>query len=321
MPRRKKSLKILFVADPLANFNPRRETTLFLMKEAARRGHEVYATTPVELGTYGKEVYANCRKLKILGIGKTQWYKNLLEQRREIKSFDAILLRKDPPFDAEYLHHLQLLDLVSNQVYMMNHPRGILIASEKIEPLLFPAIVPETLISADEAELLRFVNAHPAGSILKPIGMSGGRGVYHIAGPKSPNIRVILDSLTAGFRRHIIAQPFLKQVRQGDKRILTLGQKFLGAFLRKPAPGDHRANLHSGGSLHAAKINARDRQIISILQDPLSELGLDFVGLDIIGGYLTEINTTSPMGLAELKDTGTQGAEAHVLDFIERRIQ
>ncbi len=135
MPRSKKSLKLLFVCDPLSHFNPQRETTIFLMQEASRRGHEVYATTPLELGTLGKELFATSQKLKILGVGKNPWYKVLLRQRREVKSFDAVLLRKDPPFDATYLHHLQLLDLLSNRGYIMTHPRGILRAAEKIFPL------------------------------------------------------------------------------------------------------------------------------------------------------------------------------------------
>ncbi len=177
------------------------------------------------------------------------------------------------------------------------------------------------MVASSEADLTRFIEAHPTGVIVKPIGLSGGRGVFLIQGPKSPNLRVILESVTEDFTRHVIAQTYLPQVQQGDKRILTLGQKFLGVFLRKPAKGEHRANLHSGGTLHPGKLDKRDRQILTVLQPKLDELGLDFVGLDVIGGFLTEINITSPMGIAEMRDTGNPGGERLILDFIERRIQ
>lgn len=321
MPRAKKSLKILFIADPLERFHPDRETTLFLMKEAERRGHDVYAATPLDLGTRGKELFAHCKKLKILGIGKTPWHKVLLRQRREVKSFDAVLLRKDPPFDTNYFQHLLLLDLAAKEVYMMNHPRGILLAGEKTLPLLFREIVPDTLISAREDELSRFVEEQKGGTVLKPIGQSGGRGIFLVDKKNPVNRKVILEAVTEDFSRHVIAQTFLPEVSRGDKRILLLGGKFLGVFTRKPAKGEHRANLHSGGTAHRAALTPRDRQIITILQPQLKELGLDFVGLDVIGGLLTEINVTSPMGLAELKETGHTGAEKTVIDFIERRIQ
>ncbi len=321
MARRKKSLKLLFVADPPATFNPVRETTLLLMREASRRGHEIYATTPAELGAHGKEVFVRCRKLKVLDPRQRPWFKVLLAQNREVKGFDAVLLRKDPPFDMAYLNHLYLLDLVSSEVYMMNHPRGILMANEKLFPLRSPGIVPETMISASEVELRRFIQSRPKGVVIKPIGSSGGRGVFWIQSPKSPNQRVILEAATAGFSQHVVAQEYLPVVKRGDKRIILLGQKFLGVFLRRPAPGDHRANLHSGGSLHPAALTRQDQKIIAVLQPLLEEYGLDFVGLDVIEDRLTEVNVTSPMGLKEINDTGCPNSERQVLDFIERRIQ
>src|SRR5436190_131092 len=320
MPRRK-TLKICFVTDPLDCFNPERETTLWIMREAYRRGYEIYAVTPEYLSAQAKKVYGTCLKLKILPKGKRPWYKTLLTQKRELKSFDAVLLRKDPPFNESYFHHLQMLDLIASEVYMMNHPRGILTMGEKFFPLFHPGMGPETLVSCQEAELLRFIDEHPRGAILKPIGTSGGRGVYWIQGPKSPNLKVLLETATEEYSRCVILQPFLKEVKQGDKRILLLGQKSLGAFLRKPAPGEHRANLHAGGTLSPSRVSASEEKIILSLKGELHDLGLDFVGLDLIGPYLTEVNTTSPMGLAELNDTGHPEASSLVVDFIEKRIQ
>jgi len=318
---RKKTLRLLFVADPLERFNPERETTLWIMREAQRRGYEIYATTPEALSAKTRDVYGTCLKLKILPPGKLPWYQILLSQRREVKSFDAVLLRKDPPFDRAYLHHLQLLDLISSEVYMMNHPRGILTMGEKFFPLFYPGLSPETLVSCDENEILNFIARHPKGSILKPIGSSGGRGVYWIQGDKSPNLKVLLEDATQEFRRYVILQPYLPEVKRGDKRILLLGKHTLGAFLRKPAAGEHRANLHAGGSLHPTKVSSSEAKIVAALGPELRRLGLDLVGLDLIGPYLTEVNITSPMGLAELSKTGHPEASAQVLDFIEKRIQ
>ncbi|MCE9624848.1 MAG: glutathione synthase, partial [Deltaproteobacteria bacterium] len=223
MSRRRKSLKLLFVADPLANFHPARETTLFLMHEAQRRGHEIYATTPDRLSSRGHEPEAWAQKLKILGIGKPVWHRITDSRTRELKSFDAVLLRKDPPFDQNFLHHLYLLDLVSREVYMMNHPRGILEANEKLFPLRFPALIPATLVSADFEALREFVRAQPSGAVVKPINSSGGRGIFFLRNANIENFKVILETATENFTRHVIVQRFLPEIQRGDKRVLLLG--------------------------------------------------------------------------------------------------
>jgi len=320
MSRRRKSLKLLFIADPLANFHPQRETTLFLMEEAQRRGHQIFATMPERLSSRGREPEALTQELKILGIGKNPWHRVLSEKRRALRSCDAILLRKDPPFDQNYLHHLYLLEALDGDVYMMNHPRGVLEANEKLFPLRFPELTPPTVISAEFAVLRDFVAAQPEGAVIKPINSSGGRGIFFLREEQSENFKVILETATDNYTRHVVAQRFLPEIRRGDKRVLLLGGEVLGSFVRLAAKGEHRANLHSGGSAHPSPVMASDRRIVATLQPSLRALGLDFVGLDVIGKYLTEVNVTSPMGLAEIWATQGGRPQNQVIDFIEKKL-
>lgn len=321
MSRRKPPLKLLFVTDPLERFDPIRETSLLMMREAGRRGHEIYATRPEQLSARRLGLSSAVQKLKVVGkAGGKDWLRVLETKTRELRSFDAILLRKDPPFDQNYLHHLYLLDLISREVYMMNHPRGVLAGSEKILPLHFPELVPETLISADFETLFDFAKKQKQGTVIKPLNSSGGRGVFLLRHPKAENFRVILEAATDNFSRHVVAQAFLPEVTKGDKRIVLLGGEPLGAFVRRPAKGEHRANLHAGGSAHPAKLSASDRKILDTLQPTLRLMGLDFVGLDVIGDKLTEINVTSPMGLYEINQANGSRTEAKVVDFIEQKI-
>lgn len=319
MVRRKKKLKILIVADPLDHFDPVAETSLFVMREAHRRGHEIFTTTPLEISSLRSQVWGHVHKIEILKSRKNSWYRILSTKRRELKSFDAILLRKDPPFDLGYLHHLYLLEMISSEVYMMNHPTGIMVANEKLLPLPLGKLTPETLVSAHPKDLMDFIQDHPKGTILKPMGEAGGRGIFYLRGPKADNIKVTLEAATQGWSQYVIAQSYLTAARRGDKRILLLGREVLGSFLRRPAPGEHRANLHAGGTAHPAPLTRQDQDLVAILLPLLEKLQLDFVGLDIIGGSLIEINVTSPMGIYEVNQTAKTRCERNFVNFLETK--
>jgi glutathione synthase len=320
MARRKNSLKILFVADPLESFNPASETTLYLMKESARRGHRLFHCRPQDLSAQSDEVITRCREVQIQRGQGPSWFRTGPIQRIRGKSFSAILLRKDPPFDQNYLHHLYLLELISNEVYMMNHPSGILVGNEKLIPLPFHNRVPQTLVSASKEELQNFIRKQKKGAVIKPLNYAGGRGVYRIQNLQSENCNVILEAATQGFTHHVVAQAYLPAAKQGDKRIMLLGQEVLGAFARVPAPGEHRANLHAGGRAKKVRLTRQDLELVALLRPTLEHLGLDFVGLDVIGGKLIEVNVTSPMGLNEINQTSGGRSESKVLDFIENRV-
>jgi glutathione synthase len=320
MARGKKSLKILFVADPLENFDPVSETSLYLMKEGARRGHHLYHCRPQDLSAQGDEVFVRCRKVRINRGKGPDWYRVETPKRENGKSFSVILLRKDPPFDQNYLHHLYLLELLSNEVYMMNHPSGILVGNEKLLALPFRDRIPATLVSASKEELQNFIRRQKKGTVIKPLNLAGGRGVYRIQNLQSENCNVILEAATAGFTQYVVAQAYLPAAKKGDKRIVLLGQEVLGAFTRIPAPGEHRANLHAGGRAVKARVTTHDLELIALLRPTLEHLGLDFVGLDVIGDKLIEVNVTSPMGLNEINKTSGGRSESKVLDFIEARV-
>ncbi len=320
--RPQKRLKLLFITDPLQNFDPIAETSLALMREAYQRKHRVFFALPKDLNAKGLSLESQVQELKILNSRqKNAWYQVLSTQKDNLEDFDAILLRKDPPFNLEYLHHLYLLQLLSSKVYMMNHPKGILLANEKILTLLFQAWIPETLISANRQDLMAFIKGQKQGSILKPIGEAGGRGIFYIRQGQSDNLNVILESMTQNFTQHIIAQEYLPQAKKGDKRILLLGGEILGSFQRVPASGEHRANLHAGGKAKKAQATATEKKLIAELQPHLQKLGLDFVGLDLIDNKLIEINATSPMGIHELNRTAKRQSEKEVIDFLEEKIQ
>lgn len=317
-PSRK--LRLLFVADPLEHFDPASETSLYMMREAQRRGHYIYHTQPKLLSSRKTDVKAWCQRVQIKK-NKQAWYKTSRPESRALIKFDAILLRKDPPFDQAYLHHLFLLELISEDVYFMNHPSGILVGNEKIFPLPFKEHVPDTLISARKEQLLDFIKKHRDGVILKPLGEAGGRGIFKINSLKAENLMALLDQATRGFSQYTLAQAYLPEAKRGDKRVLLLGPKILGAFKRKPAPGEHRANLHMGGTAAPVKVNRKDQEIIDQLRPSLLRLGLDFVGLDLIGDKLIEVNVTSPMGIHELNTTQGLQSEREVIDYLEMQTQ
>ena len=320
MARRKKTLKILFVADPLENFDPRCETTLYLMKEGSRRGHRLFHCEPKELSAQGDEIFVRCREVRINSKRNASWYRTGKIQRIKGAHFSCILLRKDPPFDQNYLHHLYLLEFLSNKVYMMNHPSGILVGNEKLLAIPFRDRVPPTLVSASKEELQNFIRKQKNGTVIKPLNFAGGKGVYVVKNLRSENCNVILDVATQGYTHHVVAQSYLPTAKQGDKRIIILGQEILGAFARIPAPHEHRANLHAGGRAIRANVTPQEMELVALLRPTLEHLGLDFVGLDVIGGKLIEVNITSPMGLNELNKTRGGRSESRVLDFIEEKI-
>lgn len=320
MPKKNSSFRFLFVSDPLENFDPVAETTLYLMREAVRRGHRVYYTEPRYLTVRGSKVYVRFAQVHPQK-NKKQWLKKGNFLNREITYFDGAFLRKDPPFDLEYLHHLYLLELASNDLYLMNHPSGIMVGNEKLLPLPFQERIPETVITAQKDELLGFLKKQPQGIILKPLGEAGGRGILYLQWGHTDNLAVLLEMATGGFTQHVLAQKYLPHAKKGDKRILLLGSEVLGAFTRLPAPGEYRANLHAGGKAVPAKLNKQDLELVGLIRPALMRMGLDFVGLDVIGDSLIEVNVTSPMGLHELNQTGTPRSERRVMDFVEEQVR
>jgi len=236
----------------------------------------------------------------------------------DLTAVDAVLVRVDPPFDVAYLHLTLVLDALADTTLVVNAPRGLRDANEKLYATRFPDLTPPTVVTAAADRLLDFAGEH-GGAVVKPIDGHGGRGVL-IVRPDDPNAPSIIDTLTERGRVPIMAQQFLDGIRDGDKRVLLLDGEPLGAILRRPTEEDFRANVCVGGSVEAAELDDDDRRIIDRLAPALRADGLAFVGIDVISGQLSEINVTSPTGLRQLTRLSDRRPDLDVISWIERSV-
>lgn len=305
-----------FIADPLRHFDTAAETTLFLMQEAARRGYRILACTPNDLVLKGNEPWAAMQEIELLWPRQRDpfYQVHALKQVR-LATLAGLFLRKDPPFDLPFLHHLYMLAPLRGIVPMVNDPVAVMQANEKLVALEFPRWTPETLVASDAAALTRFIAGHRQGAVIKPLHAAGGRGVIRIE-RSEPNLDALLFAATEGGRWPVVCQEFLPGIIKGDKRILIAGGEPIGAFLRKAKPGEFRANLHLGGSFHKTILTPREKKLATEVGLALAARGLLFAGLDVIDGHLTEINVTSPMGIRELNLTAGGRAERRVFDCV-----
>jgi glutathione synthase len=302
--------------DPAQIMTPDKDTTFAFIRGALARGHECLHCLPSEVANEGRDVFARTRRVTVsdraphVALGS--------DERVELARVDAVLIRKDPPFDAAYLYLTQQLDLVKDRVFVMNDPRGVRDANEKLFAFQFTEFMPRSLVSADRAAIIGFVKAVGGTAVLKPLDGAGGSGVVVLsAGDR--NVRSLVDMLTLEGKRLAMVQEYQPAVRQGDKRVLLLDGKPLGAILRVPREDDVRANIHAGGQVHATDLTPRERDLVAAVGPKLREYGLWFVGLDLIGEKLIEVNVTSPTGIQELgRHLGTR-PEEDVIAWLEQR--
>ena len=311
------TLRVGFLMDPLESVVVGHDSTFALMLECARRGHAVEYLTQPDLSFRDGRTCARLRRVQVRrepGNAHT-----VLEDRCEpLEGLDALLLRKDPPVDAAFIEATHLVDLAGpHRPFLVNEPSGLRDANEKLFALRFPDLSPPTFVGASRDRLLAFVEQVGA-AVLKPLEGCGGQGVVQV-GRGDRNLRALADLYTGCGRRPVLAQAYLPEVRQGDKRILLLDGEPVGAVLRVPREDDHRANLAAGGTPVRTAITAGDRAICDRLAPELRRMGLHFVGIDVIGGRLTEVNVTSPTGIEEIDALEGVRLEAQVIDFLERR--
>jgi glutathione synthase len=310
------SRRFLFVMDPLERILPDKDTTFVLMLESQHRTHGVYYCTLPDLFANGGVPHARVRRAEVARA--TPHYRLFEERTARLDWFDVIFMRKDPPVDSAYLFATHLLSLVDHRrSLVLNDPRGLRDANEKLYALNFPDIIPPTIVTSEMPRLRAFLEEVGGQMIVKPLDGCGGLGVFHLQ-QGDRNLNSILELSTDNGRRLIMGQLYLPAVRRGDKRVIMLAGEPIGATLRVPREDEHRGNIHVGGTCVRTTLSERDLEIAAIVGPRLRADGLVFVGLDIIGDYLTEINVTSPTGVQEINALDGVCLEARVIDHVER---
>ena len=310
------ALNVAVQMDPIERINIRGDSTFALLLEAEKRGHALSYYTPDRLAMLQGEVFATVQPLSVrdkagdhftLGEGK----------RTPLASFDVVLLRQDPPFDLAYISTTHLLEHIHPRTLVVNDPAAVRNAPEKMFVNEFPALMPPTLLTRDLAEIKAFRSTH-GDIVMKPLYGHGGGAVFRLQ-KDDLNFGSLYDMFAATFREPWVIQKFLPAVRDGDKRIILVDGEFAGAVNRVPAADDLRSNMVRGGSPKETELTAREREICQALGPKLRERGLLFVGIDVIGGYLTEINVTSPTGIRAIKNVGGPDVAPLIWDKIEKK--
>jgi len=313
-----RALRILYVMDPLARVLVDKDTTFAFMLEGERRGHEQHQCGVEDLYVERSVPHA---RVRFVSVRRAEVHYTLGEERTvPLMWFDVVFMRKDPPFDLAYYFATHVLGLVdARSTLVVNDPRGLREANEKLYALHFPDVIPESLVAAEPARLRTFMETLGGEMIVKPLDGCGGAGVFHLHGGDR-NLNAILELSTQNGTRLVMAQRYLAAVRtSGDKRLIVLAGEPLGAIARVPREDEHRGNIHVGGQVERATVDARDREICRRMAPRLEADGLYFVGLDVIGGLVTEVNVTSPTGVQEIDRLDGVCLEARVLDFVEAR--
>jgi glutathione synthase len=300
-------LKVAVQMDPLEAVNIEADTTFLMMLSAQARGHDLWVYTPDKLSLEDGRVTARGRPVRVKSETGAHadfggW------ERRELADFDVVLLRQDPPFDMAYITTTHFLEAIHPKTLVVNNPAEVRSAPEKLFVTGFPGVQPPTLVTSD-AEAIYDFRARHGDMVLKPLYGGGGSGVVRLSAD-DPNLDALLELHGMIGREPVIAQKFIPAVSKGDKRILLVDGEPVGAINRVPAAGQVRSNLRVGGKAEAVELTARDKELCAMIGPELKRRGLLFVGIDVIGDYLTEINVTSPTGAQQLKRfTGVDATE------------
>lgn len=310
-------LKIAVQMDPIADIDIVGDTTFALALEAQARGHVLYYYTPDALSMLDGVVSARLQPLNVADKAGAH-FKLGAAELTDLRDLDVVLMRQDPPFDMNYISATHFLERIHPDTLVVNDPRAVRNAPEKIFPVQFDGLLPPTLMTRDRVALTDFRAAH-GDIILKPVFGNGGAGVFRVR-RDDENFGSLVDMFMEG-REPIIAQAYLPDVRGGDKRVILVEGVAVAALNRVPAEGDARANVHVGARPEAIELDARDLEIAEKIGPVLKDMGIIFAGIDVIGGYLTEINVTSPTCIREIKAFGGPDIAVMIWDAIEARRQ
>jgi glutathione synthase len=311
------SLIVAIQMDPIDSIDISADSTFVMALEAQARGHSLYHYLTQDLALKNGRVMAGARHLEVrreegnhFTLGEQEWI--------DLALVDVVLMRQDPPFDMAYITATHLLEHVHPKTLVVNDPVNVRNAPEKLFVMHFPELMPPTLITTNREQVMDFRAEHK-DLIIKPLFGNGGAGVFHI-GPDDENINSLLELFTELYREPIIVQRYEPAVRNGDKRIILIDGKPAGALNRVPAKGESRSNLHVGGTAEKSTLTKREREICDAIGPTLKERGLIFVGIDVIGDYMTEINVTSPTCLQEINQFDGVKLEADIWDAIQLRL-
>jgi glutathione synthase len=309
------SLNVAVQMDPIQRINIKGDSTFALLLEAQKRGHKLSYYTPDRLAMLDGHVFASVESVSVRDVAGD--YFTLSNPRRvELSEFDVVLLRQDPPFDLAYVTTTHLLERIQDTTLVVNDPAQVRNAPEKIFVTEFPDLMPPTLITRDLAEIKAFRATH-GDIVMKPLYGHGGGAVFRIT-RNDLNFGSLFDMFSVTFREQWVVQKFLPAVKDGDKRIILVDGDYAGAVNRVPAPDDLRSNMVRGGVAKATELTKREQEICKRLGPELRKRGLLFVGIDVIGDFMTEINVTSPTGIRAVKNVGGPDAAALIWDKIEK---
>ena len=311
-------LVVAIQMDPIESINIDADSTFVLALEAQARGHALYHYLPGRLTLRDGRLTARGQRLEVRRERGRHYSLGPLETL-DLAAMDVILMRQDPPFDMAYITATHLLEHVRETTLVVNDPVSVRNAPEKLFGTHFPSLMPPTLVTSDRAAIAEFRKEH-GEIILKPLFGNGGAGVFHLR-PEDDNLNSLLEMFALFYREPIMVQRYLPEIRAGDKRIILIDGEPTGAVLRVPPKGEARANLHVGGQPKKTQLTRREREICAALGPVLKEQGLVFVGLAVIGDYLTEINVTSPTGIQEINRLDGTRLEAPLWDAIEARVK
>jgi len=309
-------MRALFVMDPLSTILVDQDSSYVLMLEWQARGGEVWHCGPGDLWSVGDQVFAKASRLR---VGPKPKVADVLETTTlDTSTCRAVFKRTDPPFDMTYIFCTYLLDLIARRVPVVNAPHALRDANEKMVITRFPELVVPTLVTRDQGQIRSFVSEQGGTAVVKPWDGNGGRGIF-VLREDDLNLNSILETSTVGGREFVMVQRYIPEIAQGDKRIILVDGVPKGAFLRIPPKNDHRGNMHVGASVEECEMTERDLLICDTLEPFLVENDLIFTGIDVIGGWLTEVNVTSPTGLQECARLYGSHIAGDIIDAALRR--